>query len=314
MNGLRPAISLGDGIRAFGRLRPDDAEARAEILAALDLRTERIAPPRVVPLPPREVASPPDGGRDTAGAPASRREPVEIDEDLAPFGNVRPSKLDVQPRTDGAGVSGVDPLPKGEAAALPPIEPLFLPRWIRGIVAAALSAELPDGPPDVERAVDAAARLEPITDVPRRPLRTLRLGVQLLVDRSSRMTPFARDQSWLELTLHRILGENRVEVLSFTTTPLEPDGGTYRRPPPGTPVLLLTDLGIGRPLLDPGWTEPDEWLRFARAVRRADCRLTAFVPYPPARWPAQLARELTIIRWDRSTSAATIRGRARSAR
>jgi hypothetical protein len=307
MTRTRPPVALADGIRALGHLRPDDPTTTAQVLTLLGLSARELTAERPTLLPQRGEPSA------VAERPSRLRraplEPVEAEEDLAPFGGAVPSSLDVRPQAEGGGISGVRELPKGEITSLPPIEPLFLPRWIRGIVGASLSVFLPDGPLDVERAVDAAARLEPVTDVPRLPAPTLRLGAQLLVDRSGRMTPFAKDQAWLELALHRILGENRVEVLSFTGTPRV---DAYCAPAPGTPVLLLTDLGIGRPLFDSDSSDVDAWLAFVAAVRRAGCPLTAFVPYPPARWPPRLSRELTVIQWDRATSAATVRGRVRS--
>jgi len=42
-------------------------------------------------------------------------------------------------------------------------------------------------------------------------------------------------------------------------------------------------------------------------VRRAGCPLVAFVPYAPRRWPRALRRAMTIVQWDRRTSAVTIR-------
>jgi hypothetical protein len=78
-------------------------------------------------------------------------------------------------------------------------------------------------------------------------------------------------------------------------------------------VLALTDLGIARPMFDADWTDPEDWLELDRVLVRAGSPLIAFVPYPPSRWPPVLAAALTIVQWDRVTSAATVRGLLRPA-
>ncbi len=64
-------------------------------------------------------------------------------------------------------------------------------------------------------------------------------------------------------------------------------------------VLVMTDLGIGRP---PGWAEwasEAEWLEFALLLRKAGCPLVALVPYPSDRWPPALAASMMILSFDR---------------
>ena len=109
----------------------------------------------------------------------------------------------------------------------------------------------------------------------------------------------------------------RLQVLFFEASPAWGAGpGSKRRwkpyhehhmPPAGVAVLLVTDLGVGRP--GPGRRVPSvaDWLDFASHMRRAGCPLVAFVPYAPARWPAELKPCIRILPWDRSTSARTVR-------
>jgi hypothetical protein len=313
MTTARPRVSFGDGIRALGTLRPTDEETVSAILSLLGLTApeelERVAPVQLPTIPTPEPEEP--------GPPVERESrPVdEGDEDRSPFGEEVPSTLEIHRPTEGKGIEGVPELPEQDRTSLPPIDPLFLRRWVRGILMAAVSVPLFDGPPDVERVVNAVARGEAISDLPRRPAPTLRLGVQLLLDRSTRMTPFLKDEEWLEWALARIVGEDRVELRRFIGTPLRGGavGGrartSYEPPIAGTPVLALTDLGIGRPLLDPDTSDVNDWREFAHLLRRAGCSLVAFVPYPPERWPSSLVRELKVIQWDRVTTAASVRGR-----
>lgn len=310
----RPPVSLGDGVRALGKLRPSEEATAEQIMSLIGLPARQPPPP--TPVVRRRAAQAVEEPEPAASRHTEEPEPLQEEaEDSSPLGEAVPSSLEMHESAPTKGIENVDPLAKEEISSLPPIDPLLLPRWVRGILSAALAVPLPDGPPDVERVVEAVARGEAITELPRRPRPTLRLGVQLLVDRSARMAPFAKDQAWLEWALHRVVGEDRVELRRFIGTPLHaaasPAGGyaaAYRPPVPGTPVLALTDLGIGRPMFDPDWREPDDWLAFAELLRRAGCPLLAFVPYPQSRWPRSLAQELTVIQWDRVTSAATVRG------
>jgi hypothetical protein len=306
----RPPLSLGDAIRALDLLRPTDDATVAAVLGLVGL-TERGPAPVTPPAPKRRAQEDPDvevpneRRRRRPQRPLGSREAT-----VSEIGNVLPSSLDAQPPTGTQGIAGVPQLAQGDdEPRLPPIEPLFVPRWIRGILGAAISVPLPDGPPDLDRIVDAVARRQALRAVPRQAAPTLRLGVQLLVDRSTRMAPFARDQEWLEWALRRVLGETSVAVYPFVGTPLPVDGGpSYRLPATGTPVLALTDLGIARPMFDSEPSDAAAWLGFAEAVRRGGCALTAFVPYPPSRWPARLGEAMTVIQWERTTSVATIRG------
>lgn len=318
MTTSRPRVSLGDAVRAFRALRPTDEATAAEILSLVGLTAQAPAPPP--PPEPRPVTLPEDGEAELPPRVRERKPVYEDGEDGTSLGDEVASALEVQPAAAGKGFENVRQLPKDEGASLPPIEPLLLPHWVRGILSAALSVPLPDGPPDVDRLVEAIARGEAITSIPRRPAPTLRLGVHLLVDRSARMVPFAKDEAWLEWALRRIVGENGVEARRFTGTPLRVvtdragrDGDASSPPVPGRPVLALTDLGIARPMFDADWTDAGDWLELERVLARVGCPLIAFVPYPPSRWPPTLAAELTIVQWDRVTSAATVRGLLRPA-
>lgn len=212
-----------------------------------------------------------------------------------------------------------EPLPRGaseEHAPRPPLEPLLVPEWTRAILSTALSTACGEGDVDVERVAERIARREAVTAVPRLPLTTLRRGVQVLVDQGQGMQPFMRDLTAIQGEIRRVAGEHRARVLRFAGTPLRAAGagprgrwGEYLPPPRGTPVLLLTDLGIGRPQLSADPATVEEWLELAAVVRRAGCPLVALVPYGAHRWPAALRDAMTLVEWDRPTSAARVRAR-----
>ena len=86
------------------------------------------------------------------------------------------------------------------------------------------------------------------------------------------MQPFALDQQILRDALLRVVGRDRVEVALFDGCPLRSFGlgprdewHEYEPPTPGTPVVVVTDLGIVRAVDTMGFaTRP--------AVQRPRCR------------------------------------------
>jgi len=127
------------------------------------------------------------------------------------------------------------------------------------------------------------------------------------------MQPFAADQAMLRTALVRVVGRDRTEVLYFDGSPLWGSGtgpkdewSEYQAPAAGTPVVVLTDLGIAQPPGVAGLAGASDWRAFADTLARAGCPLLALVPYPKRRWPA-LSKSMTIVQWDRETTAAVVR-------
>ncbi|WP_437941088.1 hypothetical protein [Sorangium sp. So ce341] len=135
------------------------------------------------------------------------------------------------------------------------------------------------------------------------------MGVQVLVDRSDTMVPFLRDEAELVERVQRVVGAEATAVLRFEQNPLVAGPGPrrlwrpYTPPAAGTPVLVLSDLGIGGQALDE--VDPTTaWLDFIEIVGRAGCPLVGFVPAPPGRWPAALVGRMALLSWDRTTTVA----------
>jgi hypothetical protein len=196
-------------------------------------------------------------------------------------------------------------------------EPLFVRSWSRELLAAALAQQMPGSRVDEPRLVGLVAAARPVTEIPHRPRRSLSRGVQVLVDLGDGMEPFARDQSELLEGIRRVVGDSRVQVLQFRDSPIRNAGSgpiwtwkPYVPPEPGSPVLALTDLGIGGPAVHPGRSRPNEWAALASRLRRRSCPLVAFVPYGPERWPRRLARMMTIVEWDRSATVGKLLARS----
>ncbi len=208
----------------------------------------------------------------------------------------------------------VQPLPPQEdrPIATPPLIPLLMPQWTRGILSAALSTWDDQGLLDIEGVTEVLANGENVERLPTLLSLTLGRGVQLLLDKSQAMMPFVRDQAWLLKEIRNVVGSDKVEVLRFIGSPGRGAGAgprpwpAYQPPQPGVPVVILSDLGIRQPMFASDWADEDEWVAFADVIVRAHCPLIALVPYKSSRWPRSLTRLMSIVPWDRSTTAASV--------
>lgn len=311
----RPETGLADLVRCAVKLQPDDRTARSIArLLGLDVAPLEPTPPPPTPTPaPRaeSVPSPPE----TTPAPAEpimEADPEQLDL-LSPSG------------TETRGVSPpwrtVPPLPDSPATPrpAPAPAPLLTPGRSREVLVAAVATVTEDGAVAVDRAVTEVAAYRPLVTLPRRRRRTLRYGVQTLVDIGEAMDPFAEDRRAIVDELDRIVGRPRIRVLRFRDVPDEAGPGplgtwrTYEPPAPGVPVLVVGDLGIGGA---PGRRRSaDAWLALEGRLRRRGSDLVALVPYPRDRWPPRFRRRLGIVRWDRSTDVREVqRVRGRGAR
>jgi hypothetical protein len=144
------------------------------------------------------------------------------------------------------------------------------------------------------------------------------------------MTPYRQDQMHLVDALDDILGDDQFAIYSFVGCPTRgilPSPGNekanrrrrdrrsvpWKPPAPGTPLLAVTDLGIGGPLLDDDRATVAEWVSFADRVHRAGFTLIGLVPYQALRWPPPIARAMTLLHWSERTTAGAFRRAMRDA-
>ena len=307
----RPLISLGDAIRAVDRLEATGSAALdiADLLGVRDLLDATASEEKRYVL---------DAPRIATEARVPEPETVMVIPPAKPIPVTRQVLSSTLTEVPGGVFEGIrsEPLPRqvSTAAAPPPIEPLFRPGWARAVLSAVLSTAGDAGEIDVDALVPRIATRSQIDHLPRLPRPTMRRGAQLLLDRGPALTPFGADQDWLAAQVRRVGGSDRVQVVEFFSAPnregpIDATGRpiTYATPASGTPVLVMTDLGIGRP---PGWTDwatPEEWLEYALLIRKAGCPLFVLVPYPRRRWPRALADRLSILPFDRATAVSTVR-------
>jgi hypothetical protein len=195
------------------------------------------------------------------------------------------------------------------------VQPLFVPRWTRGIISTALAVRTPTGQVDVREVVNEIARGRLLRTLPRLSAPAIAQRVEILVDVGQAMLPFAADQQNVIEAVRTVAGFDSVTVIKFTGSPMRGAGTDemlewpdyYSFPSSKTHLLLLSDLGIGRLPMSGASAGVDEWQRFGWELRRRQIACTAFVPYPVKRWPAALMHQFRLVEWDRSTTAGTVR-------
>jgi hypothetical protein len=317
-------ISLGDVVRVNIALRPGDAETAETIREMLGVEHAPVAPAQPAvgewgpslpgPAPPvRPVRLPPKSAAGPGQGAARGRTILSLERSAAgdtPASSQRPVWLDAPGDTLAPATHAQAPLPL----------PLFGPPRGRSILSAALATTVEEGDVDIDRVTRTIAERRTLRALPRRPVPTLRRGVQLLLDVGAGMDPYRADQQTLRNGLDDILSDDRFEVLSFAGCPsrgagtgAREDWKTWNPPPAGTPILAVTDLGIGGSPFNEDRAGPAEWLRFAQYVRAEGRVLMALVPYEARRWPAGLARAMTLLHWSERTTVGEIRRTLRRA-
>ncbi len=333
----RPLISLGDALRACHHLEPQDEETADAILGLLRLRageatpapsgvgawqpssTESVASTRRRQSDPRREYKAP------ARAPVPRLAEVPApavagSSALRRLGETRAVFQPPEWLAEGEDLGALDP-----RRPPPPPDALFGRVHRRGLLSSAIGTLEPEGELDVDAIVDVLAAGGALRHLPRQLSPTTRRGVQVLLDRGPGMDPFAGDQEQVVRALDDILADDRLEVREFVGCPgrgivpdlaeeSEEDLVPWQPPAPGTPILAITDLGIGGPRLDEERATVAEWLELARRLRSQGHLLIALVPYEATRWPPRVARAMTLLHWSEQTSVGEVRRAMRDAR
>jgi hypothetical protein len=134
------------------------------------------------------------------------------------------------------------------------------------------------------------------------------------------MRPFRHDHQWITRLARHILPPDQLRVLDFRLAQgVSPDGGrtwhTDTCLTPGTPVLLVSDLGLLRlPVAVRNQASPAEWLAFVTRLLRAGHPVACLTPYPAEAYPAAVRRRLALVPLDRRTSVWSARDRIRQVR
>ncbi|MFB6889771.1 hypothetical protein ACFCX4_10705 [Kitasatospora sp. NPDC056327] len=173
-----------------------------------------------------------------------------------------------------------------------------------------LSRVVPEGRIDTDRLLELLTTGRPLLGLPRLPVRTLRFGVQILVDLGAGMELFAEDQEMIITKIRAIAGTHATSVLHFGDSPLHrigPGAGwtwrPYRPPAPGTRVVVLSNFANHIPDRPAPPALRDEWRQLCELLRRGGCRPVALVPLPASRRPHWVTALMPALCWDRTGPA-----------
>ena len=309
--------SLGDLFECFDALQPRNAETERLIARFLHFEEPTDASARLHGAWHKSQAqlgsTPPPSGKPAREQPTGRTlatpraDTVPAHATVATLTGTRPASLQTP-----HWISAATPMPTSEIGTPAEPDPLFEPRQTRNIVSAGVATRVEEGSINVRRILDILASLQPLLSLPRHPIGTLRRGAQVLIDLGTGMMPYAADREQLVVALTHVVGHSRITVRGFRATPLRAleasdDSTAWRLPARGTPVVLVSDFGIGggRPLHEQ--TQRRDWLEVARTARAAGCPIIGFIPFGPRRWDRAVAKAITLIHWDRSTSVGDVR-------
>ncbi len=184
-------------------------------------------------------------------------------------------------------------------------------------------SELAEGnSPDIDATVQLLERGGLLHRLPRQRRRRWGERVQIIIDRSERLTPFFDDQDAdphsVAARLALLFPRHAVEQVTFVggaemlcATDRRRQTIEYRLPEPGTLVVVLGDLGcLAR---DPGPVVA-LWIALGQRLRRAGCRATALTPCSPAYWRRELMHNWRLVAWDRGGPTARLSRAQRDAR
>jgi hypothetical protein len=215
-------------------------------------------------------------------------------------------------RTPPQWFSAQRPVARAFAVRTRSPQPLLGPLQRRSILSYAIGRDVAEGDLDIEAIARTLARGRVLTTLPRRPRRTLRYGVEVVVDRARWMEPFFGDQDGLIDYLETLLPTDRLHVRQISGRPLDSarqnkQRGARNRLHPHATILALTDLGVGYRAGVQAPPTAREWRQYAFQQRRADRALIVFMPYERARWPGSLRRSLAILHWSERTTVGQAR-------
>jgi hypothetical protein len=191
---------------------------------------------------------------------------------------------------------------QGLSRVLPPSS-LLPPRLLRAFLLDTVGDDLLDDSIDADLAAEQIARYEFHRPLPRRRRKGFRSGLQLWIDDGLAMRPFRHDVDELSAAVRRVVGPSYEGEIFFDRLPtsqeetlLDAESVKAVKLRTGMNVLVITDLGIGKPPMKPRVT-PNQWLSFAQSAVARGVRLVALVPYAPDRWPRRLRKWVKIVHW-----------------
>lgn len=189
---------------------------------------------------------------------------------------------------------------KKEEARIPAPQPLSPWRRIWPFLRAVLGAQDQSRQLDLDRIVRSLARGEVLRRLPYLARASWAMRAQVLVDLDPRIHFFWNDFYELVEQLQGMRGKMGLDLLCFEEGPLQPCTAferreqqlPYRPPEPGTPILILSDLGLLNKC-------EQGWLILGRRLQRAGLRPVVLMPCPERFWRGEVAELFQLKVWDR---------------
>ena len=166
------------------------------------------------------------------------------------------------------------------------------------------------GPLDLDRLIQCLASSQLPRHLPRRRLQRWHPECVVLLDFCPRLWPYREDMHRLAERLLRQCGRSGVSLRIVNHGPLgpwsdwlahqnvqaraEPAERPWTMPTAGTPVLIVSDLGL---LLGAGTPTNQAWQSFITRLNQAQLRPVALVPLGASQLDGSLAQLLPILRW-----------------
>ncbi len=156
---------------------------------------------------------------------------------------------------------------------------------------------------DLPKTVQRIAESKPIRRLPMQKRLEWARRCLVLLDFDKRLFPFRTDIRRLYANLCKIRGKNGLEAAVVTDGPLEEmlyqrDGDKvssyFRMPEVGTPVLIISDLG----LFASSEKERNAWMRFGEKLRRVGLAPIVLTPAPRRIWEHNLTTLYKMVCWD----------------
>ncbi|MBS0174556.1 MAG: hypothetical protein JSR64_11015, partial [Nitrospira sp.] len=173
---------------------------------------------------------------------------------------------------------------------------------------------------DLELLIQRYAARDLPRHLPRRRLQRWHPELVVVLDFCPRLWPYRMDMHRLAERLLRLCGQSGLSMRIVNHGPLGPwsdwcahqdrqlkslpRNRPWRMPPAGTPVLLVSDLGL---LTGPDSAPYQAWMRFIGTLRCAQARPVALVPLGAEQLHASLTNRLPVLRWSPDAPAHPVR-------
>ncbi len=198
----------------------------------------------------------------------------------------------------------------------PGYQPLLKDEWFRGLMSVMLATPVASRDIDWPMLEQRLANGRLLERLPLRQRPTLKRGVQLFLDRSISMQPFWRDEIELLDRLQHLLGSRNVQVWWLEVDPwlsTEPQLNWHSPPPDQlsakTPLLIVSDFGIGEDPLGEGMMDFGPWRTLLYQAQSSFCPVIALIPSPESIWPNKVRQLIPYAYvWDRDTSLQSVKG------